>query len=50
MFKGLVFDKKSPIVNLHFLSEWGEQLITPYKPYLEDAESNEFIKYYLHCF
>ena len=28
---GLVIERKSPVVQLHFLNEWGEQLVSPYK-------------------
>ena len=28
----LVSDLKSPVVNMHFLNEWGDKQVVPYKP------------------
>jgi hypothetical protein len=35
---GLTFNLKSPVVSLHFLSEWGEQLVTPYKSHIHSDQ------------
>ena len=45
MLLGIVLDMKSLVVDMMFLSEWGEQLVNPYLSSSADqsSESNDLI-------